>query len=203
MFSVIAAIGQQGQLGLDGALPWPTLTQDRRWFQALTTAANPFTMARAICADADLSRHWHTESNAVIMGRRTWESLRGPLPKRQHIVVTNHELGVDTIAWPAGSLADAISCAETALHAPQTWVIGGAQLYAEALAHPDCRRLFLTEVDYHDEADTWFPAAVQFTGVPTVLAGDTRWACTHTGLWIYEPGKPTYRLGIWEKSRES
>lgn len=96
-----------------------------------------------------------TMGHPVIMGRRTWESLPPvfrPLPGRQNIVVTRQAGYTAERATVAHSLSQAIA---TAGDAPDVYVIGGAQLYAEALPLAD--QLDLTEIDATFPADVFFP----------------------------------------------
>jgi len=125
--ALIAAVAKNGVIGIDNRLPWH-LPDDLRRFRALT------------------------EGHAVIMGRRTWESLRAPLRNRQNIVVTRRRelraAGCET----AASLAEAI--ARVRLPEP-VFVIGGEELYRAAL--PFAQRLYLTEIERDFEGDARFP----------------------------------------------
>ena len=103
---------------------------------------------------ADL-RHFRklTLDKPILMGRRTWESLPGLLPRRRHIVVTRD----------AGYIApgcELVSSPEAALRAvwdePEVLVVGGAELYAATLAH--AHRMYLTLIHASFEGDTRFPA---------------------------------------------
>lgn len=212
MFSLIAAIGQQGQLGLSDTLPWPELGQDRRWFRAITTAVNPYAMAMHYCQQlTDVCPHcdrrspeslWRTDGNAVIMGRRTWESLgRQPLPQRYNIVLSSQQpIGVHlspvSNVWGFSAFVNALYYATTALQAVNTFFIGGAQLFAEALTHPGCERLYLTEVDYTGEADTVWPGLLDWKDGTYTYAGQT-WERTHQSLWCWHPQTP-FRFSVWD-----
>lgn len=126
--SLIAAVARNGVIGLDGAMPWH-LPEELAHFKATTMG------------------------HALVMGRRTFDSIGRALPGRRTVVVTRdptwHHPGVET----AHSFAEAISLAGPA---DEVFVAGGAQVYAEAL--PFAHRLVLTEVDAEPEGDTWFPA---------------------------------------------
>ncbi|MBK9114696.1 MAG: dihydrofolate reductase [Betaproteobacteria bacterium] len=126
--ALIAAIARNGVIGAGNALPW-RLPADLAHFRALTTG------------------------HAVIMGRRTWESLPHALPGRQNIVVTRAPDRTFAGAETAASLADAL--ARVRMHAP-AFCIGGGELYADALACADV--LYLTEIDRDFAGDTAFPA---------------------------------------------
>ena len=93
----------------------------------------------------------------VIMGRRTWDSLPArfrPLPGRQNIVLTH---GSDWTAHGAQRAASLDEALQLAAGAPRAWVIGGAQLYAHAIARAD--ELCITEIDRDVEGgDAFAPA---------------------------------------------
>jgi dihydrofolate reductase len=126
--SVIAAVARNGAIGRDNQLLW-RLPEDLAFFKR-TTLGCP-----------------------VVMGRKTYESIGRPLPGRRNIVVTRdaswQSAGVE--AFP--SLAAAL---QAVADAPKAFVIGGGQIYAEALPLAD--ELVLTEVDRDFDADTFFPA---------------------------------------------
>ena len=133
MITLIAALAKNGVIGKDNALPWH-LPEDLKHFKQLTTG------------------------HAVIMGRKTWESLPErfrPLPGRLNIVVTRSAEYQAHGATVVHSLEDAakVGPADTAA---QRFVIGGAELYAHAL--PLAQRLELTEIDIEVEGDARFPA---------------------------------------------
>ncbi|MDK9703867.1 MAG: dihydrofolate reductase [Sulfuritalea sp.] len=130
VLTLIAAVARNGVIGIDDRLPWH-LPADLRHFKALTTG------------------------HAVIMGRKTWESLPAkfrPLPGRRNIVVTRDAGYRAEGAVVALSLPAAIDAAGEG----EAFVIGGAELYAAALPLAD--RLQLTEIDADFEGDTRFPA---------------------------------------------
>lgn len=125
---LIAARAQNGVIGRDNALPW-RLKADLQRFRALTTG------------------------HAILMGRKTWESLGRPLPQRRNMVVSrNPEFR------PAG--AEAFGSPDAALAAvardARVFVIGGAQLYQALLARADT--LLITEVLAEVAGDAVFPA---------------------------------------------
>jgi dihydrofolate reductase len=88
----------------------------------------------------------------IIMGRRTWESLKGPLAGRENIVITRNRGYEAPGAAVASSLEGALAlCAGEAL----VFVIGGSQLFEESL--PMAAGLVMTEIDRDFEGDTRFP----------------------------------------------
>jgi dihydrofolate reductase len=128
---LIAAVAANGVIGRAGQLPWH-LPDDLKHFKQLT--------------------HGH----AIVMGRRTYESIGRPLPGRQNIVVSRtwDERPHPAVAV-AGSLDDAIALVAAAASPPHAFIIGGAALYADALARVDV--MHLTELDEAVAGDTFFP----------------------------------------------
>jgi|CXWL01.1.fsa_nt_gi dihydrofolate reductase len=107
-----------------------------------------------------------TKGHPVIMGRKTWESLPKefrPLPGRANFVVTRTHDYEAPGAYVALSLVDALTGASLADGADEIFIIGGGEIYREAL--PLVHRLYLTLV--HDETigDTFFPEYPEFTNV--------------------------------------
>jgi dihydrofolate reductase len=128
--SLVAAVARGGVIGLRGGLPW-RLPEDARHFRKLTMG------------------------HAVVMGRRTWDSLPDrfrPLPGRRNVVVTRNPSWAGEGAERAGSLDDALQLLGDA---PHVFVIGGGKLYAEALPLAD--ELHVTEIDAEFAGDTFFP----------------------------------------------
>jgi dihydrofolate reductase len=128
--SLVAAVAQGSVIGRDGTIPW-RIPEDARRFREVTIG------------------------HPVVMGRRTWESLPDrfrPLPGRRNVVVTRNPDWHADAAERAGSLDDALRLLEGA---ERVSVIGGAQMYAEALPLAD--ELLLTEIDLEVEGDTFFP----------------------------------------------
>ena len=92
-----------------------------------------------------------TMGKAIVMGRKTWQSIGRPLPGRQNIVISRNTGFIAAGADVCDSLEAAIEISE----ANEIMVIGGGQLYAAAL--PLAQRMILTLIDIEPEADTWFP----------------------------------------------
>ena len=128
--TIVAAVARNGIIGVDGGLPWH-LPDDMRRFKELTLG------------------------HVLVMGRRTYESIGRPLPGRTTVVVTRSE-GWDSGSnevLVAGGVPEAIDVA--AAIDDEVFVVGGAQVYADALSLAD--RLVLTHVDAEPEGDTRFP----------------------------------------------
>ncbi len=125
--ALIAAVASNGVIGADNRLPW-RLADDMKRFRALTLG------------------------HAVIMGRKTWESLPRALPQRQNIVVTRQRDYAAAGANVAGSFDEALALVR--LPEP-AFCIGGGELYRAALGH--AVRLYLTEIDRDFAGDALFP----------------------------------------------
>ena len=95
----------------------------------------------------------------VIMGRKTWDSIPPrfrPLPDRTNIVITRQKDWKDIGAQTANTLPEALFICERMQPIPeQIWVIGGAQIYAEAL--PLAHKIVVTEIDADFEGDAFAP----------------------------------------------
>lgn len=136
---IIAAVARNRVIGRHNQLLW-NIPEDMAHFKALTTG--------------------HT----VVMGRKTWESLPPrfrPLPGRRNIVITRQTAYTAPGAEIADSLENALRLASTlgpaadSMVATTIFIIGGEQVYTQAMAVAD--RLEITEVDLEPEGDAWFP----------------------------------------------
>ena len=93
-----------------------------------------------------------TMGHAIIMGRKTWDSLGRPLPGRRNIVITRNPQWQAAGAQAATSLQAALALVAAEAKA---FVIGGAEIYALALPYAD--ELLITEIDADYDADAFFP----------------------------------------------
>ena len=136
---IIAAVAKNRVIGRDNQLIW-NIPEDMAHFKGLTSG------------------------QTVVMGRKTWESLPPrfrPLPGRRNIVITRQP----DYPAPGAELADSLENALKLASAPgptsdsmvanTTFIIGGEQIYAQAMSLAD--RLEITEVDLEPEGDAWFP----------------------------------------------
>ena len=128
MFSIIACIGKNRELGLKGGLVFH-IKEDMKFFKE-TTMGHP-----------------------VIMGDRTFTSLPHALPGRTNYVLTHHPENLPAEAVPVTDLEEFI--AKNLNSNVEIFVIGGGFVYNEFL--PYAKNLYLTEVDAEHEADTFFP----------------------------------------------
>jgi len=133
--ALVVAMAENRVIGIDGGLPW-RLPSDLRRFRQITMG------------------------KPVIMGRKTWESIGKPLAGRANIVVSRDRGFAAQGAQAAASLHAALDLARNAEIAPDVMaeicVIGGGQIYAEALPMAD--RLYVTHVSAMPQGDTLFPA---------------------------------------------
>ena len=162
--SLIAALGENRVIGVDNSMPWH-LPGDFKYFKA-TTLGKP-----------------------IIMGRKTWDSLGRPLPGRLNLVVSRQADLVLDGAEVFPSLEAAMMRAEQWAReqgADEIMLIGGAQLYTQALAQAD--RLYLTRVALSPEGDAWFP---EFD--------PTQWTLVSSVENPAVDDKPAYVFEVWER----
>lgn len=127
MFSIIAAIGKNHELGKNGDLVF-RIKEDMKYFRN-TTSGHP-----------------------VVMGRKTWESLPGKLPHRQNIVVSRHPVeGADTTITDLPAFIK-----QNKASSEEIFIIGGGSIYAEFLPYATALYLTEVDATDAD-ADTFFP----------------------------------------------
>ena len=126
MATIIAAMDRNRLIGVENDLPW-RLSADLQNFKKLTSG------------------------NAIIMGRKTWDSLGRPLPKRHNIVITRNKDFTAEGCTVVNSLEEALKAAGD----DKAYIIGGGQIYSMSLELAD--EMILTEVDTEAKGDAWFP----------------------------------------------
>lgn len=136
MISLIAAIGKNNELGKGNTLLWH-MPADMKYFRE------------------------KTKGHTVIMGRKTFESLKGPLPNRKNIVITrdtNYQAsGIEVVH----SLEEVINLSRVTLNKDEqeVFVIGGAEIYKQAMTIAN--KLYITHIDAEDkDADAFFPEII-------------------------------------------
>jgi len=150
-FDCVVAADAAGGIGKDNDLPWPRLREDLRFLKRITTEAPP------------------GRENAVIMGRLTWESIPSkmqPLPGRTNVVVSRRDLVLPDGVVLAHSLDEALAVPGVA----GRFVIGGAQIFAEAFAHPAARFVYLTRIAATFPCDAFLPPLEPRFALAEVLA---------------------------------
>ena len=131
--SMIAAVAENGVVGRDNQLPW-RLPEDLRYFKS------------------------RTMGKAILMGRKTYDSIGRPLPGRTNIVVSRQPGLVIAGAHVVANLNAGMNLAtrlQAANESEELMVIGGAEIYAMCL--PQAQRLYLTEVAAVVAGDAFFP----------------------------------------------
>lgn len=128
--SIIAAVADNYAIGKNNKLLWH-LPADMKHFKDMTTG------------------------HAVVMGKRTFESLpNGSLPNRKNIVLTSIPEGNFDKYYEAVSLRDAIELCE---NEDEVYIIGGATIFKQALEYPGVDTMYITWVHEEFEADAFFP----------------------------------------------
>lgn len=125
--SLVVATDRNNGIGIDNTLPW-RLPEDLAFFKRTTSG------------------------HAIIMGRKTFDSIGRPLPNRRNIVVTRNPDWAHEGVERAGSLEEAVELAGDG----EVFVIGGAQIYVDAIKVAD--KLIVTEIDAVYDCDAFFPA---------------------------------------------
>lgn len=158
---LVAAMTPERVIGSNNRLPW-RLPADLAYFKAVTIG------------------------KPIVMGRRTFESIGKPLPKRENWVISSnlHEAPEGTKL--ASSLDEAIT---SLCHEPEIMIIGGGQLYTVALPLAD--KMLLTIVEADIAGDTYFPAW-----------SEADWTLSDETLREADRENPhRLRFQIWERTR--
>ena len=144
MINAIVAVDERYGIGSNNEMPWPRHKGDMKWFRE------------------------HTDNGVVLMGRRTWESIGSkPLPNRINAVVTKNELllargpaesyASNPITRPhwvmEGDMKDVLWDLEKMYAQKNVWVIGGAEIYRQALPYVD--NLYLTTIPGKYDCDVF------------------------------------------------
>ncbi len=131
--SIIAAVAQNGTIGLNGGMPWH-ISADLRYFKEITIGA------------------------PIIMGRKTYDSIGGALPGRTNIVITRNPdyslIDAIVVNDSDTGVRRALALAEINGY-PEIFVIGGSEIYLHTIERAD--RLYLTEIEADYLGDTFFP----------------------------------------------
>ncbi len=125
----IVAMARNRVIGFQGKMPWH-LPEDFRWFKRATMGG------------------------ALLMGRKTFDSIGRPLPGRLTLIATRGQIVADGI--DVDTVYDLGAFRPEAYAPREVWVAGGAEIYAQTLAR--CTELYLSLVDQEPEGDTFFPA---------------------------------------------
>ena len=164
--AMIAALARNRVIGLDNRMPWH-LPADLKHFKAMTLG------------------------KPIIMGRKTWDSLGRPLPGRLNLVVSRQPGLRLEGAEVFGSLDDALVRADAWAReqgVDELMLIGGAQLYAQAL--PLAEHLHLTRIELEPEGDAFFPEWQAH-----------EWRCADRQSQAAEGDAPAHTFETWVRER--
>nr|WP_300306199.1 dihydrofolate reductase [Halomonas sp.] len=165
--AMIAAMSRNRIIGVDNQLPW-YLPEDLKFFKRMTQA------------------------KPLVMGRKTYESIGRPLPNRLNIVVTRDESFEHPGVRVCHDLASAIELADHQAildGAEEIMIMGGAQIYAQAMSIAS--RLYITEVELDIEGDASFPEIE-----PDV------WHEVESHAGSPTAGQPNYRFVQYQRNEE-
>lgn len=139
--NIILATDLNFGIGNENKLPWPKNKKDMDWFRQ------------------------HTLGHVVVMGRKTWESLGSkPLPGRINVVITSKDiLQAHTRHGDMGEILNTLQ--KDVYPDLHIWVIGGAEIYSQAVPHAD--KLYLTTFQQNYECDTYVESDI-ITKFPVV-----------------------------------
>jgi dihydrofolate reductase len=129
IISAIAAIAKNNVIGYNNDIPW-NMPKDMKFFMRTTTGHH------------------------IIMGRKNFESLGRPLPRRTNIVITRNPFYISTGCIIVHSLEEALSVAKENGE-EEVFIIGGGIVYDQAMDYLD--KIYLTEIDIEVEGDVFFP----------------------------------------------
>jgi dihydrofolate reductase len=220
---IVAATPKNG-IGKNGALPWPMLKKEMAYFARVTkrvpagkalpsnngTSLNPFKAE----GEEEESKSLPPRQNAVIMGRKTWDSIPPkfrPLKDRTNIVISSQARenlpGLQDDVIVSSTILDGLGQLQRAVesgNAPKlgrAYVIGGARVYEVAMELEQTKAVLLTRVEREFECDTFFPR----------LEGSESWRRRERAAWagfVGESGEEGglveegvgYEFQLWERA---
>ncbi|XP_033102268.1 dihydrofolate reductase-like [Anneissia japonica] len=145
-FNIIVAVSNDMGIGLNGDLPW-RLRKDMKQFSLLTSKSTV-----------------NGKNNAVVMGRRTWDSIPEkfrPLPNRVNVVLSrtlsDPPPGADYLCGSLDKAMALLSDEPLNNQIDLIWIIGGSEVYKEAMMSPLCHQVYITRVSSHVQCDAFFP----------------------------------------------
>ncbi|GHF30752.1 dihydrofolate reductase [Kordiimonas sediminis] len=156
--SLIVAMDKNRVIGKENDLPWH-LPEDLKYFKKVTMGA------------------------AIIMGRKTYDSIGRPLPGRENIVITRQA------NWKADGVTvfHALSDARDHVGQADAFIIGGAEIYNHALQYVD--KMYITEVDIAVEGDAYFP-----------IVDWPEWQEVSRDSHDAEDGRPAYSFVVYKRN---
>ncbi|KAK4157985.1 dihydrofolate reductase-like domain-containing protein [Chaetomidium leptoderma] len=220
--TLIVAATQQMGIGRNGTLPWTGLRREMAYFARVTKRLLP-PPSPSPSSGGTSSGSVVQQQNAVVMGRKTWESIPQrfrPLAGRVNVVVSRSMLSsVPSSSSSSSSVVIVARSMEEALLKVQqqqqqqegaggrVFVIGGAQIYRAALEVKEARRVLLTRVRSGFECDTFFPLKLVEGAEDGAEEGWRRMGQEEMDAWVGEEvprgvqveNGTEYEFEMWEK----
>ncbi|KAK9700528.1 hypothetical protein K7432_012144 [Basidiobolus ranarum] len=191
-FNIVVATAQNNGIGKAGSLPW-RLKGDMAFFKKVTSFV-PSTEPN--------------RKNAVIMGRKTWESIPAkfrPLPGRLNVILSRNakDLRVQTEGLSDvrvhSSLSEALGELQKTTDIFRVFLIGGGEVYNQGIQSNFCKRIILTKVHSNIECDTFFPEIPpSFTSLP--IENLEQFTDTTLSRKLLEENGIPYEFCLYEKS---
>lgn len=176
-FDIVVAADLGEGIGHRGQLPWH-LPADLAHLKRLTTETEV-----------------PGATNAVVMGRVTWDTIPErwrPLPRRFNVIVTRQvNLAVPEGAARSSSFVRALEVARARVDVERIFVLGGGEIYRQAIGMPRCRRIYLTRVLRRYECDAHFP---------TIPSRFRREALLGEGAEGEGADRVGYRIELWTRT---
>ncbi|KAK4232030.1 dihydrofolate reductase-like domain-containing protein [Podospora fimiseda] len=190
---ILAAAGQSLGIGRNGTLPWTGLKKEMAYFARVTKRVPPSFPSN--------------KKNAVIMGRKTWQSIPAkfkPLPDRINVVISRSAQQIEGEKgeiW-VESLTKAVEIlrGERGEEVARIFVIGGGEIYREAMKGGfGARRILLTRVEGDFECDTFFEWEGRERWVKRGKEEMDRWVGEEVPGGRLEEGGVGYEFEMWER----
>ena len=201
-FDIVVACCHKNGIGKDGDLPWK-LKKEMKHFKKITTTV-----------PEGLENKGYR--NVVIMGRKTWESIPSkykPLPNRYNVIITSksqylndyqqeyQDNKVNTYKTLQSAL-ETIFKIKTLFKLHTIFVIGGSQLYKEAIRHKNCRSIFMTKIYKKLECDKHFPIIPDNTFTLHDVSSMMKENDTYFRYFIYNNIRTCLHMR-WENTQET
>lgn len=139
MHDIIVMTCSNGGIGYNGTIPWSEPV-DMKYFQQLTTRVKD-----------------ENKKNAVIMGRRTFESMKEkPLKNRENYVISSTKKNINNVYF-FEIFEECLENLKLRDDIENVFIIGGSRLYKEAMNHKECRYIYKNVLNKEYRCDTFFP----------------------------------------------
>ena len=182
--TIVVALDECNGIGRENRIPW-TIKNDLKFFRYVTSKVNE-----------------PNKQNAMIVGRKTFETFPKPLPNRLNIVVTS-QTNLPNTNYPnvlcVKSLSEALKCAEDDPKIEQIFIVGGVSIYEEAMKTGGVKRLFITRVkgDFQCTA-VWSSFDVSNYKRVEPIPDEFQQFFDHSGENQDEGDTPAYHLDIYQ-----